>query len=185
MAMPDLVRRYTATEVLAFPDDGMRYELIGGGLIVSPPPVPRHQVVIGRVYFLLRGYLDPLGFGDAVLMGPAGISWDEDTLVEPDLLVVTPDQMTNDWRTYRRLLLAVEVISPSSRRTDRLEKRRLYQANQVETYWVVDHEAGLVEVWHQDDVRPEIVSDVLAWRALRADTEVRIDLSRLFGNLPD
>ena len=55
MAMPDLARRYTATEVLAFPDDGMRYELIGGELIVSPPPVPRHQVVIGRIYLLLRG----------------------------------------------------------------------------------------------------------------------------------
>lgn len=184
MAMPDLARRYTATEVLAFPDDGMRYELIGGELIVSPPPVPRHQVVIGRIHLLLRGYLDPLGFGDAVLMGPAGISWDEDTLVEPDLLVVTPDQVTNDWRTYRHLLLAVEVISPSSRRTDRLAKRRLYQANQVETYWIVDHEAGLVEVWHPDDARPEIVSDVLAWRALPDSEELRIDLPRLFDGLP-
>jgi Uma2 family endonuclease len=184
MAMPDLVRRYTATEVLAFPDDGMRYELIGGELIVSPPPVPRHQVVIGRLHSLLRGYLDPLGFGDAVLLGPAGISWDEDTLVEPDLLVVTPDQVTNDWRTYRHLILAVEVISHSSRRTDRLAKRRLYQANQVETYWIVDHEAGLVEVWNPNDARPEIVSDALTWRALPDGEENRIDLPQLFGNLP-
>jgi Uma2 family endonuclease len=184
MAMPDMARRYTVRDILAFPEDGKRYELIGGELIVSPSPKPRHQVVVGELYALLREYLKPLGLAHCLFMGPADISWDDDNLVQPDLLVVAPDQVSNDWRTYRRLLLAVEVISPSSLRTDRLAKRRLYQANQVETYWIVDHETGLVEVWHPDDARPEIVSDVLTWRALPDGEEHRIDLPRLFDILP-
>lgn len=184
MAMPDLARRYTVREVLAFPEDGKRYELIGGELIVSPAPKPRHQAVVGELHGLLREYLKPLGLAHCLFVGPADISWDDANLVQPDVLVAAPDEVSNDWSTYRRLLLAVEVISPSSRRLDRLAKRRLYQANQVETYWIVDHEAGLVEVWHPDDARPEIVSDLLAWRALPDSEELRVDLSRLFDGLP-
>ena len=184
MAMPDLLRRYTVREVLAFPEDGKRYELIGGELVVSPSPKPRHQVVVGELYGLLREYLKPLGLVHCLFVGPADISWDEANLVQPDLLVVAPDEVSNDWSTYRHLVLAVEVISPSSRRIDRLEKRRLYQENGVETCWIVDHEAGLVEVWHPDDTRPEIVSDLLAWRALPDSEELRIDLPRLFAGLP-
>ncbi|MBK7925485.1 MAG: Uma2 family endonuclease [Gemmatimonadetes bacterium] len=67
--------------------------------------------------------------------------------MQPDLFVVPAAQATNDWRTYRDLRLAVEIVSPGSRRMDRVEKRRLYQAQGVGSYWIVDPEARLVEVW--------------------------------------
>ena len=82
------------------------------------------------------------------------------------------------------MLLAIEVVSPSSAQGGRVTKRRLYQEAGVTTYWVVDPDARVVEVWHPDDTRPEIVTEVLRWRA-RADVpELEIGLEDLFRDVP-
>ena len=57
MVMPTTTGRYTVEEVLAFPPDGNRYELVGGELLVTPAPSQRHQIVLDEVYFRLREYL--------------------------------------------------------------------------------------------------------------------------------
>jgi Uma2 family endonuclease len=59
---------------------------------------------------------------------------------------VHPDEVTGEWLDMTRLLLVAEVVSPSSSRADRVVKRRAYQRHGVETYWVVDADAGLAEV---------------------------------------
>lgn len=184
MPMPDVARRYTVAEVLAFPEDGRRYELIGGELLVSPAPLPRHQELIARLAVLLRRYCEREATGFRTFLSPADISWDDATLVQPDLFVVPASQATNDWRTYQDLVLAAEVLSPASRRTDRVEKRRLYQAHRVGTYWIVDEESRLVEVWHPDDSRPEIVTEALRWQAAPEAPELVAALEELFADLP-
>jgi len=85
----------------------------------------------------------------------------------------------------RTLVLAIEIVSPSSARGDRLVKRRLYQRQRVATYWIVDPDARLVEVWQPDDERPEIVTDVLRWRVAPDAEDLAVDLEKLFGNLPE
>lgn len=184
MAMPDVQRRYTVAEVLAFPEDGKRYELIGGELIVSPAPAPRHQVLVGRLCAILRRYLSELGRADTLFAVPADISWDDETLVQPDLLVVPPEEVSNSWTTYQTLLLAVEVLSPGSGKRDRIDKRRLYQQHRVAVYWIVDPDAGLVEIWRPEDPRPEIATDALSWRPIRDATALTISVGELFDRLP-
>jgi Uma2 family endonuclease len=76
------------------------------------------------------------------------------------------------------------VMSPSSSRRDRLDKRTLYQEHGVETYWAVDLEARMVERWHPADARPELIGDALLWRAYRGAPEMSIDLAWLFADLP-
>ena len=98
--------------------------------------------------------------------------------------VVREAEVSRDWRTYRTFLLVIEVVSPSTSRADRVVKRRRYQEQGVGTYWVVDADAGLVEVWHPDDERPEIVTNVLRWRVGPEASELAIDLTELFGSLP-
>lgn len=87
-------------------------------------------------------------------------------------------------RPRHEIVIAAEVVVPSSRRGDRVEKRRLYQDQRVARYWVVDHEAGLVEAWEPNDERPLLVADTLSWQITPDTPELRIDLPELFGNLP-
>ena len=183
MVMPDTARRYTVDEVLAFPDDGNRYELVDGELLVTPAPGTVHQVVSSRLHVKLANYLE--SHPDVtVLFSPADITWDQEQLVQPDLFVVPAGELSASWKTVRTLLLAAEIVSPSSARGDRLVKRRLYQRQGVETYWVVDPDAALVEVWHPEDERPEIVTDALRWRVTPEAEELVIELGELFGDLP-
>lgn len=184
MAMPETVRRWTAQMVRELPDDGKRYEVIHGELVVTPSPRPRHERVRIRLIESIQAYLRSIAMPESLFSAPCDISWDDDTLVQPDLLIVPPEEITNDWSTYKTLLLAVEVLSPSTARYDRVVKRRLYQEYHVGTYWVVDHEAGVVEVWRPGDERPEIVTDVLRWRARPDAPELAIDLATLFLGLP-
>jgi len=188
MAMPVIpeARRYTVEEVLEFPADGNRYEVVAGELLVSPAPRDRHQVIVARLVFRLQVYLRDLGLNDPVLFAPADITWgvsprDAEDLVQPDVFVPNPDHPHRDWVDINELELAAEVVSPSSTRADRVVKRKTYQLHRVGTYWVVDDDAKLVEVWCPQDERPEIVTDALRWRFRDAPTELDIPLGELLA----
>ena len=188
MAMPVTpeARRYTVEEVLAFPADGNRYEVVQGELLVTPAPRGKHQFVAGRLFFALRTYFASIGSPDIVLFSPADITFgipprEADDLVQPDIFVVHPDDMGENWLDMKRLLLVAEVLSPSTSRADRVVKRKAYQRHKVETYWVVDADAGLVEVWRPQDERPAIVTDVLLWRWGLDAPELKLPLAELFA----
>jgi Uma2 family endonuclease len=185
MGMPDTAHRYTVDQVLAFPEDGNRYELARGELLVTPAPGPRHQIALASLHATLQSYLVAHPEHGLAVFSPADITWDQATLVQPDIFVVPPDEVTNDWRTYKTLLLAIEILSPSSARADRVIKRRLYQENGVATYWVVDIDAQMVEVWHPEDERPEIVTETLVWRVASDAPVMTIELEELFAGLPE
>ncbi|HXV86773.1 MAG TPA: Uma2 family endonuclease, partial [Gemmatimonadales bacterium] len=74
--MPDTARRYTVDQVLAFPYDGNRYELVDGELLVTPAPLPRHQLVLAELFARLDPYLKAHPGIGRLLMAPADISWD-------------------------------------------------------------------------------------------------------------
>src|SRR2546428_4580847 len=129
---------YTADMVRALPDDGNRYEVVYGELLVTPAPRPWHEIVVQRLISELDQYLrrHPVGI---VLGSRADISWTPDTLVQPDVFVVPiHEARTLDWTKYKGLLLVAEVLSPSSARSDRFLKRRRYQEAGVPLYWIVD-----------------------------------------------
>ena len=185
MGMPDTARRYTVDEVLAFPSDGNRYELVDGELLVTPAPSFKHQVVVSDLAISIGHYLKQRPGTARLLIAPADISWNREQLVQPDLFVVPAGEVTSSWASIKTLLLAVEVVSPSSARGDRLAKRRLYQRQGVAAYWIVDPDARLGEVWHPEDARPEIVTDTLRWRVTPEAPELVIDLGELFRALPE
>jgi Uma2 family endonuclease len=184
MAMPNPARRWTAAMVRELPDDDNRYEVVHGVLLVTPAPRHVHQLVMGELYHRLRLYLDRLDPRYRVLFSPADISWDDETLVQPDLFVYPPEEHTGRWADIQTLLLTVEVLSPSSRRADRFIKRRLYQEQNVGTYWMVDLEARVVEVWHPGDEAPEVVTGTLRLRVAATAPVLEIALRELFQDLP-
>ena len=128
----------------AMPDDGHRYELIDGVLIVSPAPVPRHQMAVAHVYSALAAATR--GTHLVALFAPLDVVLSEDTVVEPDLLVaVRRDLGPRDLRVPP--LLAVEVRSPSTWRVDRFLKHARYAAGGITSYWIVDPEAPSITAW--------------------------------------
>lgn len=174
---------YSADMVRALPDDGNRYETVHGELLVTPAPRAWHQEVLARLFVALRAYLDRQPVGHA-MASPADISWGPDILVQPDIFVADlAEARTMDWPRIRTLLLAVEVLSPSSVRYDRFTKRRLYQEALVAVYWVVDPEAHQVEEWVPDAAFPRRLSDALVWSPAGCTEPFTFPLERLFRPL--
>jgi len=182
MGMPRTAERWTADMVRALPDDGNRYEVIDGQLFVTPAPSALHQRAVGRIFLRLENYLRGKTWGE-VLFSPADISFSEDRLVQPDVFVAPPGpsgRRVREWSEIRGLLLAVEVLSPSTARADRQAKRRLYQEEGVPEYWIVDLDARVVERWRSGDERPEIVAATLTWQPDTSAAPLQLDLAVFF-----
>jgi Uma2 family endonuclease len=174
---------YTADMVRALPDDGNRYETVHGELLVTPSPRPWHQVVLERIRGPLWNYLEAHRAG-LLLCAPADISWGPDILVQPDLFVVDREEgRTLDWTRMQTLLLAVEVLGPSTARYDRFTKRRLYQEAGVAQYWIVDPEARTVEAWRPADKFPATQDTRLTWHPPGVDVPFTLEIPELFGPL--
>jgi Uma2 family endonuclease len=183
MAMPQTMPRqgeWTVEAMWQLPETGERYEVIDGVLYVTPSPSDEHQDAIGILYVPIAAYLGrcPVGW---VRAAPADVRFAPDRGVQPDLYVapLVDGRRPRGWQQIRHLLLAVEVLSPSTAANDRGVKRRLYQRH-ADEYWIVDLDARLIERWRPGDARPEILDQALAWRPAGADEPMALDVPAFF-----
>jgi Uma2 family endonuclease len=184
MGMPAQKIRWTAEMVRALPDDGKRYELVGGELLVSPAPSYQHQRALRLLYELVAPYVHDNVLGE-VLWSPADIEFAPDTILQPDLFVV-PEPLAGhvtQWRDIDTLLLVVEVLSQSTAFGDRNRKRPEYQKKRIPEYWIVDLDARIVECWRPDDSRPEILSEQLTWQPSHHIPALSIVLPKYFARV--
>jgi Uma2 family endonuclease len=184
MGMPQPAPNWTVEQVLALPDDGNRYEVVDGELLVTPAPLFRHQDAILALVRRLEPFVRSNGVGH-LSISPADIEFDDHTLVQPDIFVfeLPGGKRPGRWKDIRSLLLAVEVLSPSTARADRQVKRLRYQRQGIPEYWIVDLDARLVERWRPQDERPEIIHETLSWRPGTGSAVLTIELPELFGEL--
>ncbi len=179
--MPVAPTYFTAEMARALPDDGNRYEVVWGELLVNPSPVFDHQAAVGNVFLRLTDFCQRTGYGRAML-SPADISWSEDTLVQPDVFVMASDEAaTRNWRKIRTLLLVVEGLSPSTAKHDRFQKRKLCQAHGVGTLWLVDPAKRVVEVWTPERLFPAVETERLRWHPTGAAKPLIIGIDALFA----
>jgi Uma2 family endonuclease len=186
--MPTLRRVWTVDDLLDLPDDdGNRYEVLDGDLLVTPAPSWPHQNILPRLWQTLTAYLAPRGLGDAII-APADVIFSRRRAVQPDLFVVprTPDgQRASRFSDVGRLLLAVEVLSPATARVDRVTKRRIYREEGVPEYWIVDVDARTIERSTPHDDRIDLYDATLEWLPDGATEPLCIDLERLFRDSLD
>lgn len=180
MPPPGTATEWTLEALHALPDDGQRYELVDGELLVSPSPSMSHQQVLGELYLLLRAWARPHGL--EVFLAPCAITFTRRRELQPDLFVVPqlrgarvrePEELT-------RLVLAVEVLSPSTARYDRVTKRRVYLEQGVAEYWIVDVDGRAVERWRRGEERPEVLDERLMWIPPEGTDALELDLIELF-----
>lgn len=138
---------WTVEDLDRLPDDGLRYELVDGVLLVTPAPSFTHQTVVGELHFALRAVQRP---PFRVLVAPFDFRPTGRRSFQPDLLVVRTDEVTESGTT-RPPALAVEVLSPGTRSVDLLLKRGVYEECGVPAYWLVDPAGPSVTVLELDD----------------------------------
>jgi Uma2 family endonuclease len=131
---------YRVADYRGLPDEP-RVELVYGRLLLVSSPVLRHQVALMQLLERLRATMRPLGC--RVIMAPMDVTLADHSIVQPDLLVVSPERKDIiGERIEGAPDLLVEVLSPSTARLDRGDKLRLYAESNVREYWLVDP-AGL------------------------------------------
>jgi Uma2 family endonuclease len=163
-AWPSPGKPFTVAELDRMPDDGHRYELLDGVLVVSPRPTPAHQVVA----FTLASILDRASPPEWQVVPEPAVMVSRDTEFAPDIVVVARDQLSGT-KITRPPLLAVEVRSPSTALIDLNLKKAAYERFGVPSYWVVIPGQG----------RPELIAFEL--REGRYEEAARVSGDEVFA----
>jgi len=140
--------RYTYADYASW-DDDIRYELIDGIAYMMSAPITVHQRLIGKLFRRLADFLDDKPC--EVFISPYdvclhGLGDCDDTVVQPDILVVCDESKIDDKRCNGAPDLIIEILSPSSINHDRFIKLNKYLKAGVREYWIVDPEINDVTV---------------------------------------
>ncbi|HWB71117.1 MAG TPA: Uma2 family endonuclease [Egibacteraceae bacterium] len=139
----------TWSDLQQFPDDGVKRELIGGRLFVTPSPVDRHQWTAVLVSAAL---LDAARVAGGRVFHALDVVLGERDVVQPDVCAFRPEHLDRIRDGYPRAApdLVVEISSPATRRTDLGRKKDLYERHGVAEYWFVDLDADRIECYRLD-----------------------------------
>lgn len=136
-------RALTKADLDTLPDDGHRYELIDGSLIVTPARTRWHQLAgSGLLQCLYAACPQHL----IVLTAPTDVTLGANTTLQPDALVVERSRFADESNDLRPVLV-VEILSPSTRQIDLTLKKSQDEAAGCPAYWVVDHEVPSITAW--------------------------------------
>jgi Uma2 family endonuclease len=178
MAIRD--RDWTVARIHALPDDGKRYEVIDGQRFVTPAPSFRHQVTAVELARTLGDYVRSIG--QVIAVAPTAVTFSARREVQPDLLVLpaVDGRVPESFSDVGRLTLAVEILSPRTRRVDRIVKRALFADEGVPEYWIVDADRSTIERWTPTATTAELHTTSLTWQPDPRFAALTIDLVELF-----
>jgi Uma2 family endonuclease len=183
-AMKAVDPRVSFAELEQWPDDGRRYELYDGEVIVVPAPLPRHQRVVLNVQRVLDEY--ERATGGLVFGAPFDIVLSDFDVVQPDVVFFTAERRhLLDMMKATRVPpdLAVEVVSRSTEARDRGRKMQLLARFGVPEYWIVDPVANTLEIYALDEARFRLVGTYEGTHAVQSATLRGLSFSagRLFA----
>lgn len=180
MGMAVSIPRYTVDDLDRFPDDGNRYELLDGMLLVTPLAETAHQVIAGRIHVALATALRSIA--DVYVVSPGAIVAPPWTQLQPDVLVFrSRSGLAAKWASITEHWLAVEVLSPSSRVYDRQFKRDAYHVLGVREVWLVDLVDQTVAV-SRGSGEGTVVRDAIRVDAAAGGPAIEIPLADIFAS---
>jgi Uma2 family endonuclease len=138
---------YADLETIPQEREGDRHELIDGELIVTPSPMPRHQIIVKNLTYRLEQHIDAGDLG-TLIPAPIDVWLSPHDLLVPDLIFISRQrqQLIGAKAVRAAPDLVIEILSPGTRRRDLTSKRALYARFGVQEYWIVDPEARTVTV---------------------------------------
>lgn len=178
MRMATETRPWTRADLTRLPDDGNRYEVLDGALLVTPQASFSHQDAATNLLVLLRGYCREHGIGVAV--GPGAVPFGDNEL-QPDVVVVPVQPPAGEvkWEELPLPILVVEVLSGSTRRRDLGIKRQAYLRIGIPEYWLVDRGARTVRVAKPGGT-DRVENETLQWTPRANVPPLVIRLAELF-----
>ena len=143
----EVIPKLSFEEFRRLPSDGKRYELIRGGVHVTPAPSTRHQFVLHNLVLSLGSFVLKKNLGE-VCEAPLDVRLSEDTALRPDLIFVSNARAAVIQESFidGPPDLVVEILSPSTAAHDRATKLSIYAAAEVPEVWLIDSQAKTVEV---------------------------------------
>lgn len=137
---------FTYDDYLALPNDGKRYEIIEGELYMTASPFYAHQRASHELDYLLTDFVKEHDLGE-VLTAPFDVVLSMTDIVEPDILFIAKERL--HIITKKNIIaapdLVIEIISESTEKVDRVQKKTLYEKYGAKEYWIVDPEKKNVE----------------------------------------
>jgi Uma2 family endonuclease len=130
------------------PNDRNRYEIHDGELSVTPAPATRHQTVLGNLHRFLANYVVANQLGK-LFIAPTDLILAPTTVVQPDLIFIGNDRrhIVTERAIEGPPTLVIEILSPTTHRTDRVTKAQLYAKHNVSNYWLVDPDQRTLEAY--------------------------------------
>ena len=181
--------KLTYDDYLLVPEDGKRYEIIGGALYANAAPNTYHQAILGRLYIAFNKQIAEAKHG-LVFLAPFDVQLDQHTVIQPDLTIIRNDRRSDltEAKFDGVPSMVIEIISPSNPSHDRDLKRKLYEQTEIAEYWMVDPEQKTVEQLVLSDGVYEVkeasastaTSTATSTVALSIIPETLIDIAGLF-----
>jgi Uma2 family endonuclease len=172
----ELKRKLEYSDLRVTPDDGRRYELVRGEVLVTPSPSPMHQRISKRLQRQLEDYFESRSLGE-VFNAPIDLILTEQDVFVPDLVVVSDPDHVSKRGIEAPPALIVEILSPSTRGQDRGVKAQRYAELGTEHYWIVDPDRRRLECHRLADgafsllvhVEGDATLEHPSWDGLRID----------------
>jgi Uma2 family endonuclease len=144
--------KFTYEDYLLFPEDGKRHELIDGDYFMSPAPRTKHQRISSTLHRMISGFVYERKLGH-LFAAPTDVVLSDISVVQPDMLFISTARaaIITDKNIQGAPDLVVEILSESSRKTDEITKRKLYEMYGVCEYWIIDPELSTVKVYRTTD----------------------------------
>jgi Uma2 family endonuclease len=138
----------TYEDYVLLPNDGKRYEILDGELTVTPAPSTKHQTASGNLFVLLSQYIKERDLGK-LFHAPIDLILESTSVLQPDLLFVSKarQHLITERAIEGAPDLVIEILSPTTSRTDRVTKAQIYARHSVASYWIVDPERQAIEIY--------------------------------------
>ena len=169
-------RPWTRADLVRLPDDGNRYEVLDGELLVTPPPSAEHQEIVDWLAEKLFPFVSAHGLGK--LRFPRSVVVIDGSQLEPDLMV-RADAPGRAWEDKPLPILVVEVLSGSTRRRDLQVKRDFYMQKGIPEYWAIDRSARVLTRFTPGGSAS--MREIMNWRPPGIAATLEIDISAMFS----
>lgn len=172
MSEPANIQRYTYEEYRNFPDD-LRCELIAGQIYdMAPAPSTRHQEIVGKIYHLVRSFLESSGHRCRVFIAPVDVILADDQVVQPDVFLVCDRSKVHERGVFGAPEVVFEILSASTIKKDRTKKMDIYRRYGVLEYFLVDPDNEFIE-------KHEFLEDRSAQRVYTFESEQTLSIDTI------